>query len=116
MNKLVGAIKRTNQPTIEDYRISAQILQGAIKRGQVQPLFNRQKQIARGDYDIETLKEMSKPYLLKDLRRAWLSDMYAITIYKKPLNKLKKAEIYHELLNANHNFSNIPKRVVRRRG
>ena len=116
MDRLAGAIKRTNQPTIEDYRLSAQILQGAIKRGQVQPLFNRQTQIARRDYDLQTLKEMSKPYLLKDLRSAWKNDMYSITIYKKPLNKLKKTEIYHELLNANHNFSNIPKRVIRRRG
>lgn len=116
MNRLAGAIRRTNQPTIEDYRISAQILQGAITRRQVQPLFNRQMQIARQNYDIEQLKEMSKPYLLKDLRRAWLSDMYTITIYKKPVNRLKKAEIYHELLNANHNFSNIPIRVIRRRG
>ena len=116
MNSLAGAIRRTNQPTIEDYRLSAQILQGAIKRGQVQPLFNRQTQIARRDYDLNTLKEMSKPYLLNDLRRAWRSDMYSITIYKKPLNKLKKVEVYHELLNANHNFANVPKRVIRRRG
>jgi hypothetical protein len=115
MDKVKAVIKRTSQPAIADYRISAQILQGAIKRGQVQPLFNRQKQIARENYDIEQLKEMSKPYLLKDLRNAWKNDVYSITIYKKPLNKLKKVEVYHELLNANHNFANIPKRVVRRR-
>jgi len=115
MDKVKALVKRSTQPQIGDYKISAQILQGAIKRGQVQPLFNRQKQIARENYNIEQLKEMSKPYLLKDLRNAWRSDIYSITIYKKPLNKLKKAEVYHELLNANHNFANVPKKIVRRR-
>lgn len=113
MDRVKAVIKRTNQPTIEDYRLSSQILQGAIKRRQVQPQFNRQIQIARENYDLPRLKELSKPYLIKDLRSAWRSDMYSITIYKKPLNKLKKAEIYHELLNVNHNFSTIPKRVIR---
>lgn len=115
MDKLTGAIKRINQPSLADYKISAEILQGAIKRRQVQPDFNRQRQIARENYDLATLNELSKPYLIKDLKTAWKNEMYSMTIYKKPLNKLKKAELYHELLNVNHNFSNIPKRVVRAR-
>lgn len=113
MSKLAGAIKRVNQPALADYKMSAEILQGAIKRKQVQPLYNRYIQAGRANYDLATLTELSKPYLIKDLRTAWKNDMYSMTIYKKPLNKLKKAELYHELLNVNHNFSNIPKRVVR---
>lgn len=114
MDKVLANIKRSQQPSIADYTISSQILQGAIKRKQVQPLYNRQIQSVRKGYDENTLKELSKPYLLKDLKKAWLNYMYSSTLYKKPINKLKKYEIYHELLNVNHNFSTLPKKVSRR--
>lgn len=105
-----GAIKRSMQPSISDYRISSQILQGAIKRTQQQPTYNKYVKAARLNYDEATLKELSKPYLVKDLRKAWSTAIYNNTIYKKPLNKLKKAEIYHELLNINHDFATLPKK------
>lgn len=110
-----ASIKRILQPTIQDYKISSQILQSAIKRSQTQPLYNKLVKASRVNYDIQTLKEMSKPYLLKDLRNAWRTAMYSTTIYKKPLNKLNKAELYHELLNVNHNFSQLPKKQPRGR-
>lgn len=110
-----AVIKRTLQPTIQDYKISSQILQAAIKRNQVQPLYNKYVKASRIGYDMQSLKEMSKPYLLKDLRNAWRTALYEMTIYKKPLNKLNKAELYHELLNVNHNFSQLPKKQPRGR-
>lgn len=98
---------------------AASVLQASIKRRQVQPMYNRYVSAARVNYDLNTLKEMSKPYLLKDLRNAWKTAIYSNTIYQKPMNRLTKAEIYHELLNINHDFSRLPKkeanRPVRRR-
>jgi hypothetical protein len=108
-----GPIKRIMQPAIADYRISSQILQGAIKRSQQQPEYNKYIKAARINYDLETLKEMSKPYLVKDLRKAWNVAIYDYTIYKKPSNKLKKAELYHELLNVNHDFAKMPKKQLK---
>lgn len=106
-------IRRAIQPSLSDYRTSSQILQSAIKRTQTQPLYNKYVKAARLNYDIETLKQMSKPFLIKDLRKAWKEAMYSLTIYKKPLNKLNKAELYHELLNVNHNFETLPKKQIR---
>ena len=108
-----AVIKRNMQPSLSDYRISSQILQGAIKRSQQQPQYNKYVKAARVNYDEATLKELSKPYLVKDLRKAWSAAIYDLTIYKKPLNKLKKAELYHELLNVNHNFATLPKKQLK---
>lgn len=108
-----AAIKRSMQPSISDYRISSQILQGAIKRSQQQPEYNKYVSGARYNYDDQTLKELSKQYLMKDLKKAWSNAMYDNTIYKKPLSKLKKIEVYHELLNINHDFSTLPKKQLK---
>lgn len=108
-----SSIKRTLQPSISDYRISSQILQGAIKRNQQQGEYNKYVKAARVNYDEQTLKQLSKPYLAKDLKKAWSAAMYDNTIYKKPLNKLKKAELYHELLNINHDFTTLPKKQLK---
>lgn len=110
MDVLIAAVRRTQQPMISDYRTSAEILQGAIRRQQPQQLYNRYQNAARVNYDVATLKQMAAPFLLKDLKRAWTSALYSYTLYQKPTNKLKKHEIYHELLNVNHDFSNIPRR------
>lgn len=107
---LSGAIKRTTQPTIEDYKTSASILQAAVKRTKVESLYNKRKTTARKNYTTEQLKEMAKPYSIANLRKAWKIDLYKLTIYNKPINKLTKHELYHELLNSNHDFSTIPKR------
>jgi hypothetical protein len=109
MNNLVAAVKRTQQPTIADYRTAAEILQGAIKRRQPQQLYQRFQSGSRVNYDVATLKQMAKPYLLKELKKAWSTAIYSYTLYQKPSNKLKKHEIYHELLNVNHDFSSIPR-------
>lgn len=111
MSKLEGVIKRSLQPSIQDYRSSAEILQGAIKRRQTQPLYQKYQQASRKNFSIDELKELSKPYLLTTLRQAWRNDLYKLTIYAKPLNRLNKAELYHELLNANHDFSKLPKKA-----
>ena len=108
-----GVIKRMMQPAISDYRISSQILQSAIKRNQQQQEYNKYIKAVRINYDEKTLKELSKPYLVKDLKKAWSVAIYENTIYKKPLNKLKKAELYHELLNVNHDFSTLPKKQLK---
>ena len=63
---------------------------------------------------MDDLNELSKPYLLKTLRDAWKNEMYSSTLYKKPLNKLKKAELYHELINANYNISKLPQKQPKR--
>jgi hypothetical protein len=110
MSRLEAVVKRTLQPTIQDYRTSAEILQGAIKRRQTQPIYQKYQQASRKNISIDELKELSKPYLLTTLRQAWRNDLYKLTIYAKPLNKLNKAELYHELLNANHDFSKLPKK------
>lgn len=107
---LSGAIKRTQQPTIQDYRTSAEILQGVIKRRQAQPVYQKYLQASRKNISIDELKELSKPYLLNTLRQAWRNELYKLTLYAKPLNKLNKAELYHELLNVNHDFSKLPKK------
>lgn len=114
-NTIKANVKRIMQPNISDYKIGAEILQGAIKRKIVQPVYNNLLQSKRRNMSIEELKELAKPYLVKNLRDAWKSDIYKLTLYKKPLNKLNKAELYHELLNVNHDFSNIPKRQPRAR-
>lgn len=108
-----AVIKRMIQPALSDYRISSEILQGAIKRNKQQQEYNKYIKAARINYDMTTLKELSKPYLVKDLKKAWSAAMYDNTIYKKPLNKLKKAELYHELLNVNHDFSTLPKKQLK---
>lgn len=110
MNNLSGAIKRSIQPSIADYRTSAEIIQSAIKRKQSQGLYQKYQQASRKNISLDDLKELSKPYLLNTLRQAWRKDLYELTIYSKPLNKLNKAELYHELLNANHDFSKLPKK------
>ena len=111
MDKVLANIKRSQQPSIADYTISSQILQGAIKRRQTQPLYQKYQQASRKNFSIDELKELSKPYLLTTLRQAWRNDLYKLTIYAKPLNRLNKAELYHELLNANHDFSKLPKKA-----
>ena len=108
-----AVIKRMMQPALSDYRISSEILQGAIKRNKQQQEYNKYIKAARINYDMTRLKELSKPYLVKDLKKAWSAAMYDNTIYKKPLNKLKKAELYHELLNVNHDFSTLPKKQLK---
>jgi len=110
MDNLVAAVKRTQQPMVADYRTAAEILQAAIKRREPQELYKRYKPAARVNYDVPTLKQMSKPYLLKELKKAWSVALYSYTLYQKPANKLKKHEIYHELLNVNHDFTTIPRR------
>jgi len=114
-SSLTGAVKRSMQPTLQDYKISAQILQGAIKRKQVQPLYQSLAKSSRSNLTMDDLIELSKPYLLKTLRDAWKNEMYSSTLYKKPLNKLKKAELYHELINANYNISKLPQKQLKRR-
>lgn len=106
---LSGAIKRTIQPTIEDYKTSASILQAAVKRTKAESLYSKRKTTARKNYTKEQLMEMAKPYSISNLRKAWKVDLYKLTIYGKPINKLSKHELYHELLNVNHDFSTIPK-------
>jgi transposase len=88
-------------------------LQAAIKRKQLQPLYNRQIQAARYNYDEPTLKQMSKPYLAVELKAAWIDELKNMTIYKKPLNKYKKHELYHELLNINYDFNNFTKKQIK---
>lgn len=114
-SSLSGVIKRSLQPSIQDYKTSTEILQGAIKRKQIEPLYQKYQQTSRKNMSIEELNELSKPYLLNTLRQAWKNDLYKLTIYSKPINKLKKAELYHELLNANHDFSKLPKKPIRHR-
>lgn len=112
MDILQSVIKRNLQPNIQDYKISAQILQAAIKRKQLEPIYHNYITAARKNISIEELKELSKYYLLSTLRQAWRNDLYKLTIYGKPLNKLNKAQLYHELLNANHDFSKLPKKTL----
>jgi len=110
MDKIKASIKRTFQPQIQDYRTSAQILQSVLKRKQIEPIYKNLVIASRKNMDINELKELSKPYLLNTLRNAWRKDLYKLTLYGKPLNKLNKAELYHELLNSNHDFSKLPKK------
>ena len=112
---LSRAIKRTLQPNIQDYKTSAEILQGAIKRRQAQPVYQKYQQAFRKNMSIDELKELSKPFLLTTLRQAWKNELYKLTIYAKPINKLNKAELYHELLNVNHDFTKLPKKQPRGR-
>lgn len=88
-------------------------LQGAIKRSNIQPLYNKYLQNARYNYTKEQLIEMSKPYRQDELKGAFLDELYKTTIYNKPVNKLKKYELYHELLNYNYNFNNLEKRKLK---
>ena len=99
-----------------------QRLQGAIKRRNIQPQYNRYLQSARQNYDDATLKQMSRPYRFDELKAAWTDKVREMTIYNMPVNKLKKHQLYHELLNVNYDFSNLvrqdapPVAGVRRRG
>lgn len=105
---ITASVKRATQPAFQDYKLASEILQGAIKRKQVEPIYTNLKQASRRNMTLEQLKELSKPYYLNDLRNAWRKALYQLTLYSKPLNKLNKAELYHELLNVNHNFSSLP--------
>jgi len=90
--------------------IAASILQAAIKRNVIQPLYNRQITAARYNYDAETLKKMSAPFLVVELKAAWADELRNMTIYKKALNKYRKYELYHELLNINYDFNNLTRK------
>jgi hypothetical protein len=90
--------------------ISSSILQSAIKRNTIQSLYNRQLSAARYNYDAETLKKMSAPFLAVELKAAWTDELKNMTIYKKPLNKYRKFELYHELLNINYDFNNLTRK------
>jgi len=103
-----ASVKRATQPAFQDYKTASEILQGAIKRKQLEPVYSKLKQASRKNISLEQLKELSKPFYLKDLRNAWRKALYELTLYAKPLSKLNKAELYHELLNVNHNFSSLP--------
>ena len=64
------------------------------------------------DYDEKTLKKMASPYIVAELKNALNGVLLKKTIYKLPVSKLKKHEVYHELLNIKYNFSNLKKREV----
>lgn len=85
-------------------------LQAVIKRKQIQPLYNKYLQTARINYTKEQLKELSKPYTIQNLRKSWNEYSKDNTIYGKASNKLTKAELYHELLNINFDFSQLQKK------
>jgi hypothetical protein len=85
-------------------------LQARIKRQSIQPLYNKYLKTVRQNYDEPTLKKMASPYRADELKAAWTDKMREMTIYNKPINKLKKHELYHELLNVNYDFSNLEKR------
>ena len=83
------------------------LLQATIKRGKGQSLFNMLLKAARQNYTTEQLIQMSEPYRTDELRAAWQGNIYELTLYKKPSIKLKKHELYHELLNVNYDFSQL---------
>lgn len=86
-------------------------IQSAIKRQQIQPIYSRYLQSARVNYSKEQLIEMSKPYKITELKKAFLDELYNSTLYNKPVNKLKKYELYHELLNYKYDFNNLTKKA-----
>jgi len=88
-------------------------LQGAIKRGIIQPLYNRQLEASRFNYDEDVLKKMSFPFNGLELRAAWTDQLRNNTIYNKALNKYKKHELFHELLNINYDFSNLEQKKLK---
>lgn len=90
-------------------------IQAFIKRRQIQPMYNKYLKNARYNYTIEQLNEMAKPYTIKNLRTAWSNYNKENTIYGKPSNRLKKAELYHELLYVNYNFEKLPKKNINNR-
>lgn len=92
---------------------AASILQSKVKRQIVQPVYNKYLKTARQNYDIETLKKMSAPFRADELKAAWSDKQREMTIYNKPINKLKKHELYHELLNVNYDFSALEKKEVK---
>jgi hypothetical protein len=95
-------------------------LQARVNRQTIQPQYNRYLQSARQNYDEATLKQMSAPYRADELKGAWTDKVREMTIYNLPINKLKKHQLYHELLNVNYDFSTLEKKAPapapRRRG
>jgi hypothetical protein len=91
------------------------VLQAKIKRQTIQPVFNKYLKTARQNYDEATLKSMSSQYRADELKAALTDSIRALLIYNKPINKLKKHEIYHELLNVNYDFSNLQKKEAKRK-
>lgn len=85
------------------------LLQASTKRREAQQYYNLYLQAARKNYTEKQLIEMSAPYLTDELRAAWLDGIYELTLYKKPANKLKKYQLFHELLNINYDFSKLEK-------
>ncbi len=91
------------------------VLQAKIKRQAIQPVFNKYLKTARENYDEATLKKMAYPYRADELKAAWTDKMREMTIYNKPITKLKKHELYHELLNVNYDFSNLQKKEAKQK-
>lgn len=113
---LQATVKRPITPLISDYRQASQILQATVKRQQAEKAYKGLRGASRFNLTEQELMEMSKPYLMKDLKDAWKTTLYNLTIYAKPLNRLKKFEVYHELINMNYDFSKLQKKQPRPRG
>jgi len=102
---------------IQADRLNAlRVLQANIKRRLVQPEYQRFQQASRANYDETTLKTMAKPFRADELKAAWKDYINDRSLYRKPVSKLKKHEVYHELLNVNYNFNNLTRQEPRRRG
>lgn len=92
---------------------AATILQSKVKRQSVQPVYNKYLKTARQNYDVETLKTMAAPFRADELKAAWTDKQRQMSIYNKPITKLKKHELYHELLNVNYDFSTLEKKEIK---
>lgn len=90
---------------------AASILQSKLLRANIQPKFNKYLEGARVNYDENTLKEMSQPFRHDELKAAWTDESKKLTIYNLPINKLKKYQLYHELLGINYDFSRLEKKI-----
>ena len=91
------------------------VLQANIKRRLTQPQYQRFQQASRANYDEATLKTMAKPFRADELKAAWTDYINERSLYGKPVSRLKKHEVYHELLNINYNFNNLTRQEPRRR-